>query len=171
MLHREELVLHLIRHLVRLGQGAVHITGDIHLARVPARAADLGQALNLRLDGGLETGRIGADAGDQLRDQAAFLIQQCIQKVCLFNLRVAVFQRQGLGRLNGLLRFLCKVFLVHSSTSQSEDGDFSWQLPAVKGERGDGWRAVPLSGHWISILRVWGTWVSCLGRVSCSTPF
>ena len=64
---------------------------DVDLVRLPSSAAHLGHPLQLRLDGGFQAGGVRPHAGDQLGDQAALLIQQGVEQMCLLNLRVAIF--------------------------------------------------------------------------------
>ena len=120
MFHGQELILHLTGDLVGTGQGAIHVTGDVDLVRLPAGAAHSGHPLQLRLDGGFQAGGVRPHAGDQLGDEAALLIQQGVEQVSLLNLGVAIFTGEHLSGLDGFLGFLGEVFLVHIKTSSSE---------------------------------------------------
>ena len=88
--------------------------GEVDLARLDARAGDLGPARQLALDLGLE--RLGGrlHAGEQAGHEPLGLLQEGEEKVLAVDLLVAIAKRFGLGALERLLGFLGQLVDIHS---------------------------------------------------------
>ena len=115
MLYRHVLVLHGPGDGLSGAEGLVHIRGNVDLSRLPAAHAHPGELLHLSPDGGLKAGHRQAQITQKLGDQAVFLLQQGVEQMGLLDLLVAVLLCDGLGGLDGLQGFLCKLIQIHRS--------------------------------------------------------
>ena len=113
MLHRDKLVPHGLRLVLRCFQSLVHIGGDVDLVRLTAGPGDLGEFFDLSSGGGLQTVRVRADGGDQLGNQAVRLFQKGVEQMGLLDLRAAVLPPDLLGGEQRLLGFACIVQVGH----------------------------------------------------------
>ena len=113
VLDGDVLVLEPLGLVLGAHQDLLQPLGEIDLARLDARARDLGPARQLALDLGLE--RLGGHlhAGEQAGDQPLRLLQQREEKMLAVDLLVAIAQRLGLGALERLLGFLGQLVDVH----------------------------------------------------------
>ena len=68
---------------------------------------------------------------DQLKDQAVLLCQQCIQKVFLLNLLIAIFISNLLKILDSLYGFLCKFTDIHRLSSHSMKSISNIRIPEM----------------------------------------
>ena len=89
--------------------------GDVHLPGRHAGPADPRAAAELGLQVLAQPVRIGSRPGEQRRDQALRLVEQCQQQVLPVHLDVAEAQRLGLGVVQSLLRLLGQSVHVHGA--------------------------------------------------------
>ena len=98
MLGGDVLVLERLRLAQRLLQDAVEPRGDVR-----GRALRAGQGSEALLDLGGDRARVHPKLAQGRRDDAAFLLEERLQKVLGRHLRVVALLRQGLGGRQGFL--------------------------------------------------------------------
>ena len=116
MLYRNILILHGASLALGPLEGPVYLLGDVHLAALPAGTGYFRQLICLGLHRRLKAGDGHAHCGQQLRNEALFVLHQSQKQMGLFNLLVAVFQGDVLSPLDGGQRFLGKLVHVHDNT-------------------------------------------------------
>ena len=116
MLHRNVLVLHLLRQLFRGGKDLVHFLRDVDFVRFPAGAGDFWKLFDDRLQR-LEQG-VGIDVHlrQQLGDQPLRLGDQDAGQMRRFDLQVTVLDCQILCCLDGFQRFLRAFLHIHKES-------------------------------------------------------